>query len=67
MTFFSKLKKNSFSNTIRVSNGLDPDQDRQDDHPDLDSNCLQSISTDVKSLLARKEFSILIVSPVLIK
>ena len=29
--FFSKLTfaKNSFRNTIRVSNGLDPDQDRQ--------------------------------------
>ena len=30
-----RLKKKSFSNTIRVSNGLDPDQDRQNVHPDL--------------------------------
>ena len=29
LTFFKiKISKNSFRNTIRVSNGLDPDQDR---------------------------------------
>ena len=35
--------KNSFSNTIRVSNGLDPDQDRHFVTPDLGSNCLQRL------------------------
>ena len=32
---------NSFRNTIRVSNSLDPDQDRQNVGPDLDPDCLQ--------------------------
>ena len=41
---FSKLtfSKKSFGNTIRVSNGLDPDQDRCHVGPDLGPNCLQS-------------------------
>ena len=51
--FFSKLpfsKKISFRNTIRVSNGLDPDQDRQNVGPDLDPNCLKiRLSADDKS------------------
>ena len=36
--FFSKLTfpKNSFRNTIRVSNSLDPDQAQQNVGPDLD-------------------------------
>ena len=39
-TFFSKL---FFSkNTIRVTNALDPDQDRHSVGPDLGPNCLQS-------------------------
>ena len=29
------------SKTLNVSNGLDPDQDRQKIGPDLGSNCLQ--------------------------
>ena len=33
--------KNYFGNTIRVSNSLDPDQDRHFVKPDLGSNCLQ--------------------------
>ena len=33
--------KNSFGNTLRVSNGLDPDQDRHSVVPDLGPNCLQ--------------------------
>ena len=37
--------------TIRVSNGLDPDQDRRFVGPDLDPNCLQRLS----ATLARKE------------
>ena len=36
ITFF----KNSFSNTIRVSNSLDPNQDRQSVGPDLGPNHL---------------------------
>ena len=40
--FFSKstFLKNSFSNTIRVSNSMDPDQDRYSVGPELGSNCL---------------------------
>ena len=43
--FFSKLtfSKNSFRNTIRVANALDPDQDRQTG-PDLGPNRLQRLS-----------------------
>ena len=44
--FFSK---NSFKNTTIVSKGLDPDQKRQFVGPDLDPNCLQSLSADDKS------------------
>ena len=57
--FFSKytVTKTSFSNTIRVlvSNCLDPDQDQHSVGPDLFPNCLQRLSADDKSLLARKE------------
>ena len=43
---FSKLtfSKNSFGNTIKVSNGLDPDQDRHSVCPDLGPNCLRRLS-----------------------
>ena len=34
--------KNSFRNTISVSNDLDPDQERHFVCPDLGLNCLQS-------------------------
>ena len=34
---------------IRVSNGLDPDQDRQNVGPDLGPNCLQRLSADDKN------------------
>ena len=42
---FSKLtfSKNSFRNTFRVSNGLDPNQDRQSVGPNLGPNCLQKL------------------------
>ena len=40
------FSKNSFRNTIRVSNGLDPDQHRHSVGPDLDPNCLQRLSAD---------------------
>ena len=41
--FFSKssFSKNSFQNTIRVSNSLDADQARHV-RPELDPNCLQN-------------------------
>ena len=43
------FSKNHFRNTIRVSNGLDPDQDRQNVGPDLGPNCLQRTSADDRS------------------
>ena len=48
---FSKLtfSKNSFKNTFKVSNSLDPDQDRHPVGPDLDSNCLQRLSAGDRS------------------
>ena len=46
LTFYSK---NSSSNTIKVSNGLDQDQDRRYVGSDLGPNCLLSLSTDDKS------------------
>ena len=50
--FFSKLTflKKSFRNTIRVSNGLDPDQDHSVG-PDLGPNCLQRFTADDKSCI----------------
>ena len=50
--FFSKgtFSKKSFRNTsIRVSNSLDPDQDRHSVGPDLGPTCLQRLSADCKS------------------
>ena len=44
--FFSK---NSFRNTIRVSNCLNPDQDLHSVGLDMGSNCLQRLSADDKS------------------
>ena len=40
---------------MRVSNSLIPDQDRYFVSPDLGPNCLQRLSADDKSPLARKE------------
>ena len=39
---------------MRVSNGLDPDQDRHSVGPELGPNCLQRLSAE--TTLARKEF-----------
>ena len=46
--FFKKLtfSKNSFKNTIRVWNSLDPEQARHFVWPDLGPNCLQKSSAD---------------------
>ena len=48
---FSKLtfSKNSFGNTIRVSNSFDPNQDRHFVGPDPGPNCLQRLSADDRS------------------
>ena len=48
---FSKLtfSKNSFKNTIRVSNELDQNQDQHSVGLDLGPNCLQRLSEDGKS------------------
>ena len=54
--FFRNLPfKNSFRNTISVSNSLDPDQERRSVVPDLGPNRLQrlSIGRRQKSPLAR--------------
>ena len=42
----TSFSNNSFRNgyTIRVLNGLDPDQDRHSVGPDLGPNCLQRLS-----------------------
>ena len=45
LTFFQK----KFWNTIRVSNGLDPDQDLHFVCPDLGPYCLQRLLADDKS------------------
>ena len=55
---FSKMtfSKNSFRNTIRVSKGWDPDQDRHSVGPDLGPNCLQRLSADNKVATSKDEF-----------
>ena len=40
------ISKKSFKNAIRVSNSLDPDQDRYSVSPDQGPNCLQRLSDD---------------------
>ena len=56
--FFFFFSKNYFRITIRVSNGLDPDQDICSVGPDLGPNCLQTLSADdKKSTQARKELN----------
>ena len=40
------FSKKYFSNTIRVSDSLDPDQARHIVGPDLGTNCLQRLSAD---------------------
>ena len=42
--------KNSFGNTIRVSNSLDPDQARHCVGPDLAPTCLQRLLADDTSI-----------------
>ena len=47
--FFKAFSKNSFTNTIRASNSLDPDQDRQNVGPNLGPNSLQRFSAEDKT------------------
>ena len=50
--FQNKLFQKKLSrDTLRVSNSLNPDQDRQTVGPDLDPNSLQKLSADHKSHL----------------
>ena len=50
LTFQNYLFKYTLSGTLsECQNGLDPDQDRQNFGPDLDTNCLQRLSADDKS------------------
>ena len=62
--FFSKLtfSKNSLKNSIRVSDNLDPDQDRHSVGPDLDLNFLQKLSAFISHPLAMKELRVVIFS-----
>ena len=47
LIFFKiNFKKKYFSNTIRVSNSLDPDQAQHFVGPDLGAKCLQRFSAD---------------------
>ena len=54
--FYSKFtfKKKYFKNTIRVSNSLDPDQDRHNVGPDLGPTCLQRLSEMTKVTLSKE-------------
>ena len=47
--FQNKLFSKILTHIIRVSNSLDPDQDRQNVGPDLGPNCLKRLSADDKS------------------
>ena len=54
--FFSKstFSKYYFRSTIRVSNGLDPDQDRGYVGPDRGTNCLKRLSAEDTSVRHEK-------------
>ena len=47
LTFF-KINLKKFSDTIRLSNSLDPDQDQRSVCPDLGPDCFQRLSADEK-------------------
>ena len=52
------FSKNSFRNTIRVPNRLDPDQDQHSVGPNLGPNCLQRFSADnLKLPLGKKKLN----------
>ena len=56
LTFSSKLTfiKYPFKNAFKVSNNLDPDQERRPVVPNLDPNCLQRLSA-LDKIAADKE------------
>ena len=54
MNFFKK----SFRDAIRVSNGLDLDQDRRSVGPDLGPNCLQMLSAADKYATCKERVNI---------
>ena len=54
--FKNNILNNSFRNTVRVSNGLDPDQDRHFVRSDLGPNCLQRLSAEDMVLLWSADF-----------
>ena len=47
--FFQNIFKDSFTNTLRLTNGLDPDQRRRSVCPDLGPNYLEWLSADDRS------------------
>ena len=49
INFFKKKFWKAITGTIRVSHGLDPDQDGHYVGPDLGLNCWQRLSADDKS------------------
>ena len=57
----STFSKNSFRNTLTVSNGLDPDQDQHSVEHDLEPNCLQKLSAEdkVASSMVRVKITLL--------
>ena len=55
------FKKKIFRNTIRVSNALDPDQDRHFVGPDLGPNCLQRLTIKVSASKERVLKSVFII------
>ena len=55
MIFFKiDFSKKSFRNTIRVSKGLGPDQDRHSVGPDLGPNCLQTTKVATSKEIVKK-------------
>ena len=51
--------KNSFRNTIRVSNRLDPDQDRRSVGPNLGPNSLPSRGLSRKVVNVHKQYNVI--------
>ena len=49
MTFSNFFFFKNFKSTVRLSNGLDPDQDQSSFGPDLGPSCLKWLSADDKS------------------
>ena len=65
--FQNKLFQKKFQEHYQSVNGLDPDQDLLSVGPDMGPNCLQRLSTDVKSPLARKKLKLIKYSKTCVK